>query len=102
MLFSPSRPTRRNAPSPSFVLGVCGRAAEWRALARRGWVGVKVGLFDHPATTGDAPLEVVIEEELVGMRSEPHGIDFLAPLVADPCLDQIFRKYAAFQQELVI
>ena len=36
------------------------------------------------------------------MRPEPHGINFLAPLVADPRLDQILCKYAAFQEEFVV
>ena len=36
------------------------------------------------------------------MRPQPHRIHFLTTLVGDPRLDQVFAKYAALQQELVI
>jgi hypothetical protein len=34
-------------------------------------------------------LDIVIQEELEGMRAEPHRIDFLRALVPDPGFDQI-------------
>ncbi len=47
-------------------------------------------------------LDVVVEEELVRMRSQPHRIDLLAPLVADPSLDQVLGKHLSLEQKLMI
>lgn len=47
-------------------------------------------------------LDVIVEEELVRMRPQPHRIDLLAPLVADPSLDQVLGKHLSLEQKLMI
>ena len=47
-------------------------------------------------------LDVVIEEELVRMRPQTHLINLLAPLITDPCLDQILGKHFPFKEKLVV
>lgn len=47
-------------------------------------------------------LHVVVQEELIGMRPQPHSIHFLAALVADPGLDQVLAEHPALEQELMV
>ena len=46
--------------------------------------------------------DVVVELELVGMRTQTNRIDFVDPLVIDPCIDQILREDSASLQVLVV
>src|SRR5882762_2868982 len=46
--------------------------------------------------------DVVVQEELVRMRPQRHGIDFLDALVGDPRLDQVGREHPALKQESVV
>src|SRR6266550_4589862 len=53
-----------------------------------------------PATV--VALNVVIEMELVRMRTQPDGIDLLVPLVAEPGFDHVLGENIAAQQKGVI
>src|SRR5688500_19592105 len=61
-------------------------------------------LGESGQSTDDAPLRlvVVIQRELVGMRTEPDRVELLRPLPIDPDLDKILCEDLAAQQELVI
>src|SRR5262245_16554855 len=43
-------------------------------------------------------LSVVVQVELVGMRAQPHGVDFARPLVIDPGLQHVTGEDIARQQ----
>ena len=45
---------------------------------------------------------IVVQAELVRMRTEPHGVDFLFPLVFDPGRDHVVGEDVAAEQELVV
>src|SRR5258705_279169 len=47
-------------------------------------------------------LDVVVEGELVGMRTQPDGIHLILPLVVDPRLDQVGGEDIALEEEGVI
>jgi len=47
-------------------------------------------------------LNVVIQEELVRMGSEPQRVNFSDSLVVDPCLDNILGKDIALVQEIMV
>src|SRR5256886_13667451 len=47
-------------------------------------------------------LHVVVQEELVRMRPQRHGIDFLGALVREPGLDQVGREHSTLEQEGVV
>ncbi len=48
------------------------------------------------------PLHIEIQDILVWMRPQPHGIDFLAAFVADPGLDQVLAEHPALEQKLMV
>src|SRR5437879_11129593 len=45
---------------------------------------------------------VVIQEELVGMRPQRDRIDLLGPLVGQPRLDYVLGEHAPLEQEVVV
>src|SRR6185295_17890116 len=47
-------------------------------------------------------LDVVVERELVRMRTQPNRIDLILPLVLDPGLDQVRGEHVALEEELVV
>src|SRR5438445_5080189 len=47
-------------------------------------------------------LDIVVQEELIGVRANPHLIDLLLPLVSDPGLDHVFCEDVALQEEGMI
>src|SRR5262249_32021813 len=47
-------------------------------------------------------LDVVIERELIRMRTQPDGVDFLLALVPDPGADDVAGEDVALQQELMV
>src|SRR5260370_34677634 len=47
-------------------------------------------------------LDIVVQMELVRMRTHSHGIDFVLLLVSDPGINEIFFENSAFEEELVI
>ncbi len=47
-------------------------------------------------------LDVVIQREFVGVRTQPHGIHLVLPLIANPALDQIGRKNVSLEQEVMV
>jgi hypothetical protein len=49
-----------------------------------------------------ADLDVEVERELPRMRAQPNRINFVLPLVLDPCLDQVLGEDVAFEKECVI
>ena len=53
-------------------------------------------------STRKPSLNVVIQEELVRMGSEPEGVHFLCPLVVDPHLDGVLGENVSLQQEVVV
>src|SRR5215467_14155541 len=58
-----------------------------------------------PAATGPsakAKLNIVIKGELVGMRAQPDGVNFLRALVIDVGIEQLLGKDVALQQEGVV
>src|SRR6185503_13182063 len=55
-----------------------------------------------PPPYADLRLHVVIQEELVRMRTQRHRIDVLGALVADPRIDQVLREYSPLGQEGVV
>src|SRR5213593_2039498 len=44
-------------------------------------------------------LHVVVQEELVRMRPQRHGIDFLGALVREPGLDQVGREHSTLEAD---
>ena len=51
---------------------------------------------------GDPSLDVVVQEELVGMGTEPERVHFLGPLVVDMHLDGVLGEHVALQEEIVV
>src|SRR6267143_440858 len=51
---------------------------------------------------GARTLRVVIEEELVRMRTQGDGIDLALTLVGDPGVDQVLGEDITLEQELVV
>jgi len=49
-----------------------------------------------------AELDVVVELELVGMRSQADRVDFVGPLVVDPGFDEVGGEHATFAEVLVV
>jgi len=47
-------------------------------------------------------LDVVIQVELVGMRTERDGVHLILLLVVDPGFDQIFGKDITLQQIIMV
>ncbi len=47
-------------------------------------------------------LHVIVEAELVRMRSQPHGIDFILQFVVDPGRDHVLGEHVTLEQELVV
>src|ERR1700758_4466821 len=43
--------------------------------------------------------DVVVQEELVGVRPQGHRVDLFRPLVGQPGLDQVGRKHTALEQK---
>ena len=67
--------------------------------------GIGSVLLEQLAHTRDATgplLHVVVEAELVRVRSETHGVDFALALVPDPRVDHVRREHVAAEQELVV
>ena len=59
---------------------------------------------DHPnrADAGRCRSNVVIECELVGVGTNPDGLDFVGPLVPDPGVDDVGGENVAAEQEIVV
>src|SRR6267143_3150847 len=47
-------------------------------------------------------LYVVVQEELVGVRPQGHGVDVLGALIGEPRVDQILREHPSLDQEGVV
>ena len=47
-------------------------------------------------------LAIVVEGKLIGMRPQPHRVNFIIELVANPGIDEVFREHARFRQESVV
>src|SRR3954452_24579771 len=48
------------------------------------------------------PLAIEIQEELIGMWPQAHGVDFLGALVVEPILDDVFCEDIALEQEVMV
>jgi len=46
--------------------------------------------------------DIIIKGEFIGMGSQPDGINFPLPFVAQPSVDHILGEHLPFQQELVV
>ena len=46
--------------------------------------------------------DVVVQVELVRVRSQPHRVELVEPLVLDPGVDDVLGEDASLQQELVV
>ena len=47
-------------------------------------------------------LDIKIQRELVGVRTQPDSVHFLVALVPDPPADHVAREHVALQQEIVV
>ncbi len=47
-------------------------------------------------------LHIVVERKLIRMRTKPHGVNLIIEFVADPILDEVFRKDPCASQEPMI
>ena len=47
-------------------------------------------------------LDIEIQNILVRVRPQPHGIDFLATFVADPGLDQVLTEDPTLEQKMMV
>jgi len=56
----------------------------------------------HRPTNQFTSLNVIVETELIWMRTQSHGIDFLDSLVGNPLLHHVFGKDITLEQELVV
>src|SRR5213596_671434 len=48
------------------------------------------------------PLQVVGQGELVRVRTQPHGVELVDPLVLDPGVDHVLGEHTALEQPLVV
>lgn len=47
-------------------------------------------------------LDIVIQRELIGMRTQTHGVNFVIEFVRNPVSNEVFGKYTRLNQESMI
>src|SRR5690242_17961065 len=95
-----SRMSRFVAPVVLGAVAMAGCRGWWRLVEDGG------GHLHRPPPPSSSyttcRLDVVVQEELVRMRPQRHGIDLLGALVRDPRVDQVRREHPALEQEGVV
>ena len=78
------------------------RRAEPQDAELATYVETSIAEFLTHALKARASSAVVVEAELVGMRTQTHRVDFLLPLHADPGADHVAGEHVAAEQELMV
>ena len=61
------------------------------------------GAFHRQAPPAfQASLDVEVENELLRMRAQAHGVQLFLPLVLEPGFDQVLREHVPLKKECVI